>query len=259
MAVQAMNPYAFNQYQNYAAYADLNSIYNSDVMAGAYFGGAQAMYPPMGMGYGIPFTGGYNYEQYYDHMRDNLQFTSNYQLDMMNNQRNYELNLNAKGERVTNAVSVLNEKIVSSEQEQIVGAYNNLKEAVRSMYPNASEEDIDARAKTYYSRLTGSTISNDIRNYGSNSLWQGFKQGLGLGIIADRKTAEENIADISGTEVSRSQKAQKAIGKGLGAAAVGASIGAIIGGGPIGAAIGGGIGLLYGLVTSGIKRDQARP
>ena len=247
MVAQGINPYAFNQYGNYAAYADLNSIYNYDI-CGGYMG---SMATP------VPLCGGYNQQEYYDYMRNNLTFTSDYQLDMVNNQRNYDMHLNGKGERISNAVALLNEKVVGSEQEQIIAAYSNLKEAVRSMYPNASEEDIEARAKTYYTQLTGKSLTGDIRQYGSNSLWQGFKQGLGLGIFADRKTAEENIAEITNSKVSRSQKAQKVIGKGLGAAATGAAIGACCtGGNPIGAAIGAGIGLIYGLVTGGVKRDQ---
>ena len=259
MAVQGVNPYAFNQYQSYAGYADLSSMYGYDIMAGQGFGNLPMCAPGMG----IPFAGGYNSQQYYDYMRDNLHFTSNYQLDYVDHRRNYDMHLNGKGERITNAVALLNEKVVGSEQEQIMAAYNNLKEAVRSMYPDASEEDISARAKTYYTQLTGKSLTGDVREYGSNSLWQGFKQGLGLGIFADRKTAEENIAEITGSKVSRSQKAQKAIGKGIGSATTGAAAGALAGaiigsaGFPVvGTLIGAGIGLVYGLVTSGVKRDQ---
>ncbi len=262
MVTQAINPYGYNPFASYSAYADLNSMYGGDIMAGGFYGGTPF----------IPFGGGYNMEQYYDQMRNNLAFTSDYQLDMVDYQRNYDMHLNAKNERIYNAVALLNEKVVGSEQEQIIAAHNKLKEAVRAMYPEASEEDITARANTYYARLTGKPLTADIREYGSNSFWQGFKQGAGLGIFADRKTAEENIAQITGTEVSRSQKAQKAIGKAIGASAAGALVagggiagaallGATIGSSVpvVGTLIGAGVGLIFGLITAGVKRDQARP
>lgn len=251
MSVQALSGmynYGYNPYNNYAAYADLNSLYNYQLPSSNYYG--------MGMGMGMPaFTGGNYQQQFYDNMKSNLNFQAGYQVDMLNYQRNYEFTANAPNERISSAVAILNEKIVSSEQEQIIGAYNNLKEAIRSMYPNASEADIKARANTCYTQLCGTSIVDDIRKNGSSSFTQGMKQVLGLGIFADRKTAEENIAEITGQPVSRSQNAQKIAGGAIGGAlpcmAIGAAICSVVPGigTVVGALVGAGVGAVAGTIS----------
>lgn len=235
MAVSALNGmnYFCNPYSNYANYSGLYNMYDSYDMGGNLYG------------MGMPSFTGMNLQPYYNNMMSNLNFTSNYQLGMMENQRNFEITANGPQERIRNAVATLNDKIVGNEQEQIMGAYVNLKEAIRAMYPNASEADIAARANTFYTQCQNVSITNDIRAHGTNSFWQGFKQVIGLGIFAEKKTAEENIAEITGQPVARTSKTAKIAGHATAGAVVGAGIGALVGG-PIGSAIGAVIGAIAG-------------
>ena len=85
---------------------------------------------------------------------------------------------------------------------------------------NASETDIANRASTMYAQLTGKSIPDDIREHGRDSFTQGFLQTLTFG-IADKKTAEENIAELSGQPVGRSEKYKKAAGNVAGGALIG--------------------------------------
>ena len=76
---------------------------------------------------------------------------------------------------------------------------------------------------------------DDIRQNGRDSFTQGFLQTLTFG-FADNKTAEENIALLTGQPVGRSEDAKKFAGNVAG--------GAVVGGGLLGSA---------GLIWKGIK------
>ena len=142
-------------------------------------------------------------------------------------------------------------KITQSEQEQIPLALAALKAAVAKKYPNATEEQInDYVAYEYSQRSGGTSITEDIRQYGSGSFAQGLKQGLGFGLVADKVTAEENIAKIEGLPESRSSKIKKTAGRITGGATTGAAAGAIIG--SVVPVIGTGIGALVGAIAGGI-------
>ena len=87
-------------------------------------------------------------------------------------------------------------------------AYRDFIESVRSLYPNASEEEISNRATTMYKQINGCSVMDDIRQNGRDSFTQGFLQTLTFG-FADNKTAEENIALLTGQPVGRSEDAKK--------------------------------------------------
>ena len=64
------------------------------------------------------------------------------------------------------------------------------------------------------------SVTDDIRQYGRGSFTQGFLQTITLG-LADKKTAEENISELTGQPVGRSEKAKKIAGNAVGGAVFG--------------------------------------
>ena len=161
-------------YNGWANYSGLSNLYDTDLMGSSIFNG-----------YMMPFMpgGGINYDKYFNQMNDYLNFTSDYSLNMVENQRRNELRLNAADESIRNAAAILNEKIADNEQQQIMLAYRAYLEAVAAKYPGESERNIIARAKTDYQRLYNTSISDDIRKYGHNSFTHGLFNGLTFGLI----------------------------------------------------------------------------
>ncbi len=203
----------FPLYNNYMNYAGLSNLYDMDIMGscGSVFNGMMPFMPSFG--------GGLNYDYYYNTMNDYLNFTSNYNLRMVENQRRNDLRINAADEAIRNAAAVLNEKIVNNEQEQIKNAYINYVEAVAAKYPGENEKNITARAKTNYQQLYNTTITDDIRKYGHDSFTHGMYKALTFGIYG-KTTPEDNIAAITGQPKSRWDKYKEIGGLATGGAAV---------------------------------------
>ena len=197
-------------YNGWANYSGLSNLYDADLMGSSIFNG-----------YMMPFMpgGGINYDKYFNQMNDYLNFTSDYSLNMVENQRRNELRLNAADESIRNAAAILNEKIADNEQQQIMLAYRAYLEAVAAKYPGESERNIIARAKTDYQRLYNTSISDDIRKYGHNSFTHGLFNGLTFGLYG-KTTPEENISKITGQPVSRWEKFKEIGGNATGGAAV---------------------------------------
>ena len=207
-------------------------------MNGSIFNG----YPSFGMGMGMcmpfmpGFTGsGYNYEDYYKNYQKYQDFMIDNQVNYQQRMRNANLKLNAPEEGIAKQAAILHEKIMQNEQEQILLAYNSYKESVRAMYKNADETQIANKAYTTYKQINGCSITDDIRQHGRDSFTQGFLQTLTFG-FADGKTAEENISELTGQPVGRSENAKRMAGNVVG-----------------GAVIGGGILASAGLIWKGIK------
>lgn len=177
-----------------------------------------------GMGYGIgmyPTMMGGNYEDYYRNYEKYQDFMINNQVRQQQKMRNADLQLNSPQEGIQKQASVLHEKILRNEQEQILQAYATFKESVRSLYGDqATDEQVANRASTLYKQLTGKTITDDIREHGRDSLTQGFMQTVTLG-LADGKSAEENISALTGQPVGRKDKTKKVLGNVAGGALVG--------------------------------------
>ena len=185
-------------------------------MNGSIFGGGYGMmYPAMPI-----YGGGYNYEDYYKNYQRYQDFMLDTQVRQQQNIRNADLRLNSPLEEVSKKSSLLHEKIMQNEQQQIQQAYQQYKNSVRSLYPNASDEEIANRASTMYKQLHGVSIHDDIRKYGRGSFTQGFLQTLTLG-FADNKTAEENVSELTGQPVGRSERAKKIAGNIAGGAVFG--------------------------------------
>lgn len=201
----------YPMYNSYSNYVGLSGLYDMDLMGGSIFNGMMPFMPTFG--------GGMNYDYYFNNMKDYLNFTSDYNLQMVENQRRNDLRINAVDEAIRNAAAVLNEKIVANEQQQIQQAYNNYIAAVAAKYPGESEQNIVARAKSNYQQLYNSTITDEIRKYGHDTFTHGLYRGLTFGLYG-KLTPEDNISKITGQPVSRWDKFKEIGGLATGGAAV---------------------------------------
>ena len=217
-----------NMYNNQVALNDLTGLdmysplgfYTNPMMSmnGSIFGSGMGMgmypiMPPMGMGSG-------SYEDYYKNYDKYQDFMINSQVRQQQKWRDADLTLNSPMEGIAKQASYLHERIMNNEQEQIIQSYQKFKNSVKSMYPGATDEEISNRASTLYKQITGVSITDDIRQYGRGSFTQGFLQTVTFG-LADNKTAEENIAEITGQPVGRKEKTKKIIGNAVGGAVFG--------------------------------------
>ncbi len=188
------------------------SIFGSPMMGMGGFGG-------MGMPY--PMMGGGSYEDYYKNYEKYQDFMINNQVRQQQKMRNADLQLNSPQEGIQKQATILHEKILQNEQEQILQAYASFKESVRNMYgDNASNEQIANRASTLYAQITGKSITDDIREHSHDSLTQGFLQTVTFG-LADGKSAEENVSALTGQPVGRKEHSKKVIGNVAGGALIG--------------------------------------
>lgn len=198
------NPY-FNNYCNYAGMTNLYDNMNTGIFSIMPF---------------APAFNSANYQSYFNNMKNYLNFTSDYNLQMVENQRKNEISINAADAAIKKAAAILEEKIEANEQEQIMGALNNFKDAIRMKYKDATEDQISSYASVEWAKTNSTTIPKLIREKGTNSYLQGLYQVISLG-YADNITAEENISKIYNQPVSRKEKTLKVLGRGTGGAMLG--------------------------------------
>ncbi len=191
-------------------------------MNGSIFGGG--MMPgmmPGGMPFAPGFTGGSgSYEDYYKQYEKYQDFMIDSSVRQQQKMRNADLKLNAPQEGIASKASYLHEKILRNEQQQIQECYNDFVNSVAALYGDADAAQVRSRANTLYKQATGKTISEDIRAHGRDSFTQGFLQTITLG-FADKKTAEENVAELTGQPVGRKENVKKMAGNVLGGALFG--------------------------------------
>lgn len=202
------NPYYDRlDYTDIGSYSDYSNYYNSSI-----FG------PGM-----MPIYGGtgYNQQNYFDYMKDYQKFNIDYNVDQQNMTRNADLRINASIEAVRGAAMILKDKVLANEQDQIQDAYKNYVEAVRAAYGEGTEAEIKSRANTLYAQMNGGiTLYQDLRENAHGSATQGFIQTLTFGLY-DRKSAEDNISEISGAPVGTGEKTKHNLGRVAGAGVVG--------------------------------------
>ena len=154
------------------------------------------------------------YEKYQNFMIDS-------QVRQQKKMRNADLQLNGAEEGIKAKAAVLHDKILRNEQQQIKQAYNSYVDGVRAMYGDGDQSQIFSRANAAYAQLNnGKSLIDDIREHGRDSYTQGVLQTLTFG-FADDKTAEENIADLTGQPVGRTDKSLKMAGNVTGGMVVG--------------------------------------
>ncbi len=222
------NQIALNDLTDLDLYAPMGSLNNPMMgpinpmmtMNGSIFGGGMVGGYPMTGGY--PMMGGSNssYQDYYKNYEKYQDFMIDNQVHQQQKWRNADLRLNAPQEGILKQAAILHEKIMRNEQQQIQEAYANFKKSVKSMYGGGTDEQISNRASALYKNLVGVSVTDDIRQYGRGSFTQGFLQTLSLG-LADKKTAEENVSELTGQPVGRSENALKFAGNVAGGAVFG--------------------------------------
>ncbi len=206
--------------------SDLDKI---DVMSMGSYTGAMGMsgsiFNPMGgMGAGFnPMFGmgmGAMDSSYFDNMKNYQQSWNNYYVDAAKMQRNNDVKLNGAMEAIQENAANLRDKIAQNEQDQIPEAYQNYLNAVKNAYGEASEEELNSRALSLYTQMSGKTLVQDLRDHGHSSLLQGFIQSITFNTY-NRRSAEDNIADITHQSVPAGEKTEQNIGRIAGCATIG--------------------------------------
>ncbi len=218
---------ALNNFDPYASNAGLCGGLGMGMMGGCYPG----MYG-MGMyGWG-PGSEVMNMSQ-----SDLLRYQENLQnqtIDMQTRQRNKlnaaDYQASAGEKAVKERIEVLHNEIVNNNQDNVMGAYGQLKEAVQKQlklggYLRSNSTQDEELVKSYmndlYERVVGRGIAQDLRASGDGYTVQGIKQGLfGFGIWggANKKNRGDNISDITGQPVTKSDKGWKLTGQIVGGA-----------------------------------------
>ena len=206
--------------------SDLDKI---DIMSMGSYTGAMGMsgsiFNPMaGMGAGFnPMPGmgmGAMDSSYFDNMKNYQQSWNNYYVDAAKMQRNNDVKLNGAMEAIQENAANLRDKIAQNEQDQIPEAYQNYLNAIKNAYGEASEEELNSRALSLYTQMSGKTLVQDLRDHGHSSLLQGFIQSITFNTYS-RRSAEDNIADITHQSVPAGEKTEQNIGRIAGCATIG--------------------------------------
>lgn len=201
----------------YSDFDDIGMDFSTYPMFGAggsIFGGDMMM--PM-----TPGFGGYNSSSYFDYMKDCQKFYNDYNIRQQKLQRNADLKINASLEALKGAAVLLKDKVVNNEQDQIPLAFEKYLTAVRAAYGKGTESEIKARALTLYAQMNGGkTLYQDLRDYSHGSFTQGAIQSLTMSTY-NRRSAEDNISEISGSPVGTSEKTNHNLGRLFGATTAG--------------------------------------
>lgn len=182
-----------------------------------------SIFSPMGMGFGYnpAFGMGMGMDSsYFDNMKNYQQNWTNYYVDSQKLQRNGDVRVNGAMEAIQETAQNLKDRIAQNEQDQIPEAYQKFLNAVKNAYGEASDEEINSRALTMYTQLTGKTIVQDLRDHGHSSLLQGLLQTVTLNTYC-RRSAEDNIAEITHQSVPLGEKTEQNIGRIAGIGVIG--------------------------------------
>ncbi|MBP3848087.1 hypothetical protein J6I39_10135 [bacterium] len=160
---------------------------------------------------------------YFDNMKNYQQSWNNYYVDAQKMQRNNDVKLNGAMEAVQETAANLRDRVAQNEQDQIPDAYKNYLNAIKNAYGEASEEELNSRALSLYSQMTGKTLVQDLRDHSHSSLVQGLIQSLSFNLYG-RRSAEDNIAEITHQSVPAGEKVEQNVGRfaGIGVVGVGA-------------------------------------
>lgn len=232
---------ALDTFQDSSALNYDDSIFNPMYGGGAYGGayGARSMYGGMsgGMyGYG-PGSEIMNMtqEQYLNYQEKMNQRMEEYdeaarlrQIDrsvrFRHRQEAAEFAADAPENAISRQIASLQRKIKEDDQDNIMHEYEKLTKLVRqkleeSGYRNVPDEQIKAYAEKLYANSTGANVVDDIKTNSTSPLLQGLGEGTGLGFLFHHSdvNASDNIARITGENVSQSDKTWKWAGRILGA------------------------------------------
>lgn len=188
---------------------------NGSIFSNPAMTGMNPYNPMFGMGLGMGDS------SYFDNMKQYQQNWTNYYVDSQKLQRNSDLKINGAMEAIEETAANLKDKINHNEQDQIQEAYQKYLAAVKNAYGEGSEEELNSRALAMYTQLNGGTsLVQDLRNNGHTSFLQGFIQSISLGAYG-RKSAEDNISEITHQEVPMGEKTEQNVGRVAGFATIG--------------------------------------
>ena len=219
--IGAIQPAGLFQYSpSFMSYPDIDNIdmiSNPYSMSGSIFGNGMMPYGTMGMGYDPN-------KSYFENMKDYQKQWNDYYVDQQKINRQNDVQVNAPMEAIRETAINLKDKILHDEQDQIENAYAKFYNSVRNAYgAEGSEEDLNSRALSLYTQLNGGkSLVQDLRENGHSSFLQGFIQTLSLGLYA-KKSAEDNIAEITHQEVPMGEKVEQNIGRIVGVTTIGAA------------------------------------
>lgn len=215
-SIQNMNPYVFDD-------IDMDFGMNPVGMGGSIFDG----YMGMGMGMMPMYPGvGFDSREMFDRMKEYQKFYIDYNVDQQNMQRNADLRINASVEGIKGSATVLRDKILQNEQDQIPEAFEAYLKSVSLAYGEGTPAQIKSRALTLYQQMTGRSLIQDLRENSHGSFTQGLLQSLTFSTTY-RHSAEDNISDITGQPVGTGEKAAQNTGRVVGAIGAGAAAGGI--------------------------------
>lgn len=222
--VSAINPCfgggLYNNYANSVMLDDLCGFGTTPSMMslnGSLFSGATTPFMPTFTG------GGMNYEQYFDNMEKYQDFMYDSQIRQAERRREVNFRANVPDIKTDEELSILHEKIMRNEQEQIIPALQAVMDKYAQSYGRSENpQDLIAMVKYQYRQKYNTDLTEDIRKYGNGSITQGFLQAVSLG-LADSRTAEENVSIIDNQPVARAEDTKKIIGNAAGGALIGST------------------------------------
>lgn len=179
---------------------------------------------------GMPIMGGvYNNQQYFDNMKQYQQFYNDYYIDQQNMYRNQNLRIQAPMEAIQGRFAILKDKINRGEEDQVMKAFLDFRQAVANAYGPGTAAEVGARAATVYAQLNGGRpLMEDIRENCRGSFGTGFMNTLTFG-WSDKTSSEDIIAEATGSEIGNKERDKKTAGKVAGALAAGAAAGVTAG------------------------------
>lgn len=206
-------------------------------MYGMGMGMGCGMYPGMygmGMGYG-PGSEVMNMSQ-----ADLIKYQEqleNYQIEKKVNQHRRmegaEFSITAPQNKIAAQAGVLQNAIRNNNQDNIQAAFNNLKEAVKEKLCETGRSDdeilnnLNSETIKAYTEATGENLRDSLQTHGDSEFVQGLKQGAGFGLgtfLTNTNNYKDNLANITGEQVTTSDKAQKWVGVGVAGALTGLAL-----------------------------------
>lgn len=212
----------YNNYFNQAM-SGIDDIFvgmNPMDCGGNIFSGVGGGYPGMGMGMGYgPGSEVMNMtqEQYLNYMNRMEDLQIQRQAERKHKIAGSEFYANAGEDSINQAIATLNGAVVRNEQDHVMPLYYKLLAGVRGMAEkngvhNVTSDQVKAYAGKLYYEKTGKSLPDDIIQNGDGSLWYGFKRGLTFGLLTDNRSADENVAAITGEQESKVSNTNKWLG-----------------------------------------------
>lgn len=223
-----------NGINNFDSFGQYNSL-NSPLLS---FTGGAGCYPGMGMGMmGMGYGPGAevmnmsqaDYARYQAKLQaiqmQSQEQLQNYQLQAQVRQQKAYNTAQFQSEASDNVLSVrigaLKHEIEENEQDHVSHSYAKLTNAIREKfkeagYTNIPEAQVKAYANKLYLQTTGKLIEQDLEENGDSEFVHGLKEGFGCGLgslFTKTKNYKDNIANVTDTETTTSDKAWRWAGR----------------------------------------------